>query len=308
MWNFDADRTDCRDRGMRRVRRCIRAASLRRAQVGSCRRAAWRGRTRDGVGWPDLAFDVRGRADGVVHPGHVLDAVGFAGSAISARLIPLFLSQTVVSANLVITAVLGGTVVLGIQLHRRDWFAIAAVIGSLLLLGLSSGHAGGGSSNDVVHWGVLVGSALILLIGIGLIRWLGSRAAVVAGLISGVLFGCLAIAVRVVYGIDPFEIGTMLRDPAGWAILVSGLGGFYLHTVALQLGSVNGATAALVVGETVVPGIVGVVVLGDASRPGLEWLAVVGFVGGNRGCRRRGRLRRGEPRGETGRRSDRLMR
>ncbi|MFF1946073.1 hypothetical protein ACFVWF_28520, partial [Rhodococcus qingshengii] len=44
-------------------------------------------------------------------------------------------------------------------------------------------------------------------------------------------------------------------------------------------GSVNGATAALVVGETVVPGIVGVVVLGDASRPGLEWLAVVGFVG-----------------------------
>lgn len=210
--------------------------------------------------------------------GTVLDAVGFAGSAISARLIPLFLSQTVVSANLVITAVLG-TVVLGIQLRRRDWFAITAVIGSLLLLGLSSGHAGGGSSNDAVHWGVLVGSALILSIGIGLIRWLGSRAAVVAGLISGVLFGCLAITVRVVYGIDPFEIGTMLRDPAGWAILVSGLGGFYLHTVALQLGSVNGATAALVVGETVVPGIVGVVVLGDASRPGLEWLAVVGFIG-----------------------------
>ena len=56
--------------------------------------------------------------------GTVLDAVGFAGSAISARLIPLFLSQTVVSANLVITAVLG-TVVLGIQLHRRDWFALA---------------------------------------------------------------------------------------------------------------------------------------------------------------------------------------
>ncbi|MER2220898.1 MAG: hypothetical protein ABS976_04730, partial [Rhodococcus sp. (in: high G+C Gram-positive bacteria)] len=111
--------------------------------------------------------------------GTVLDAVGFAGSAISARLIPLFLSQTVVSANLVITAVLG-TVVLGIQLRRRDWFAITAVIGSLLLLGLSSGHAGGGSSNDAVHWGVLVGSALILSIGIGLIRWLGSRAAVVA--------------------------------------------------------------------------------------------------------------------------------
>src|SRR5690349_17004181 len=35
--------------------------------------------------------------------GTILDVVGFAGSAVSARLIPLFLSQTIVSANLIIT-------------------------------------------------------------------------------------------------------------------------------------------------------------------------------------------------------------
>ena len=52
----------------------------------------------------------------------------------------------------------------------------------------------------------------------------------------------------------------------------------YLHTVALQIGSVNGATAALVVGETVLPGMIGVWWLGDASRPGFAWLAVTGFV------------------------------
>ncbi|MGC0362476.1 drug/metabolite transporter (DMT)-like permease [Rhodococcus sp. 27YEA15] len=195
-----------------------------------------------------------------------------------ARLIPLFLSQTVVSANLVITAVLG-TIVLGIQLHRRDWFAISVVILSLLLLAIAAGHGGGGNSNPVVHWGVLGGSGLVLLAGVGVIRALGSRAAVAAGLISGILFGCLAIAVRVVEGIDPFDVAVLLRDPAAWAIVVAGVGGFYLHTVALQLGSVNGATAALVVGETVVPGIVGVTVLGDSSRAGLEWLAVLGFVG-----------------------------
>ena len=58
-----------------------------------------------------------------------------------------------------------------------------------------------------------------------------------------------------------------------------GVGGFYLHTVALQLGSVNGATAALVVGETVVPGIIGVVFLGDSARPGLAWVVALGFIG-----------------------------
>jgi drug/metabolite transporter (DMT)-like permease len=210
--------------------------------------------------------------------GIVLDVVGFAGSAVSARLIPLFLSQTIISANLVVTAVLG-VVVLGIGLQARDWLAIAAVIVSLFVLGLTAGDRGGGTSDPVVHWGVLSGSILILGGGIGLVRLLGSRAAVAAGLIAGVLFGALAIAVRVLEGLDPFHVGTLMADPALWTILIAGLGGFYLHTVALQLGSVNGATAALVVGETVVPGIIGVVLLGDSAQPGLGWLVAVGFVG-----------------------------
>ena len=171
-----------------------------------------------------------------------------------------------------------GIFVLGIRLHGRDWAAIATVIISLFVLGLASGHAGGGSDDPWVHWGVLIGSIIILVAGVVLIRWLGSRAAVAAGLIAGVLFGALAIAVRVMHGVDPLQIGTMLADPATWTVVVAGCGGFYLHTVALQLGSVNGATAALVVGETVVPGIVGVLVLGDTSHPGLGWLVGVGFV------------------------------
>jgi hypothetical protein len=209
--------------------------------------------------------------------GIVLDVVGFAGSVVSARLIPLFLSQTIISANLVVTAVLG-VAVLGIGLRTRDWLAIGTVIGSLVVLGLTSGHRGGGSSDPVVHWGVLTGSVLILVVGIGFIRVLGSRGAVAAGLLAGVLFGALAIAVRVLEGLDPFRVGTLLADPALWTIAIAGLGGFYLHTVALQLGSVNGATAALVVGETVVPGIVGVVMLGDTAQPGLGWLVALAFV------------------------------
>jgi hypothetical protein len=129
-----------------------------------------------------------------------------------------------------------------------------------------------------VHWGVLTGSVLILLGGVGLIRLLGSRAAIAAGLLAGVLFGAVAIAVRVLEGVDPLRIGTLLAGPASWTILIAGLGGFYLYTVALQLGSVNGAVAALVVGETVVPGIIGVVLLGDTGRPGLGWLVAMGFI------------------------------
>jgi hypothetical protein len=229
------------------------------------------------TGGPTLRSTVRAALTAAFIFGIALDIVGFVGSVVSARLIPLFLSQTIISANLVVTAVLGAAV-LGVRLHRRDRVAIGVVIVSLFVLGLTSGHRGAGNSDPVVHWGVLSASVLILVVGVGLIRLLGSRAAVVAGLFAGVLFGALAIAVRVLEGVNPLQPGVLLADPASWTILVAGGGGFYLHTVALQLGSVNGATAALVVGETVVPGIIGVVLLGDTAQPGRGWLVAVGFV------------------------------
>jgi hypothetical protein len=210
--------------------------------------------------------------------GMALDIIGFAGSVVSARLIPLFLSQTIISANLVVTAVLG-VAVLGVRLHARDWVAIGTVIVSLCVLGLTAGHRGEGTAQPGVHWWLLSASVVILAGGIGLIRLLGARAAVAAGLIAGVLYGAMAVAVRVLDGINPLRLHIMLADPAFWTIVIAGLGGFYLFTVALQLGSVNGAAAALVVGETVVPGIIGVVLLGDTAERGLGWLVAVAFVG-----------------------------
>lgn len=209
--------------------------------------------------------------------GMALDLLGFAGSLVAARLIPLFLSQTIISANLVVTALLG-IVVLGVRLRRRDWTAIGTVLVALCILGATAGRLGDRDPGAVMHWGVLLVSAIILGLGAVLVRMLGRNAAVPAGLVAGVLFGAMAVAVRVVDGLEPLNVAVLLRDPALWAVMVAGLGGFYLFTVALQVGSVNGVAAALVVGETVVPGIVGVVLLGDASRPGYGWLVILAFV------------------------------
>lgn len=230
------------------------------------------------AGSPTLRSTVGAVLTSAFIAGMALDMIGFAGSVVSARLIPLFLSQTIISSNLVVTAVLG-VAVLGVRLHRRDWVAIGTVVVSLCVLGLTAGHRGASTPAPGVHWGLFVGSVVILASGVGLIRLLGARAAVVAGLVSGVLFGAMALGVRVLDGVDPLRIGVLLADPASWTIAIAGLGGFYLFTVALQLGSVNGAVAALVVGETVLPGIIGVVLFGDTAQPGLGWLVAVAFVG-----------------------------
>jgi hypothetical protein len=226
------------------------------------------------TGGPTLRSTISAALTPAFIAGMALDVVGFAGSIVSARLIPLFLSQTIISANLVVTAVLG-VAVLGVRLRNRDWVAIGAVVVSLCVLGLTAGERGAGTSQPGVHWALLSASVVILAGGVGLIRLLGARAAVAAGLIAGVLYGAMAVAVRVVDGIDPLRLDILLADPASWTIAIAGLGGFYLFTVALQLGSLTGA----LVGETVVPGIVGVVLLGDTAQRGLGWLVAVAFIG-----------------------------
>ena len=97
---------------------------------------------------------------------------------------------------------------------------------SLCVLGLTAGHRGEGTSPPGVQWGLLALSVLILAGGAGLIRFLGARAAVPAGLIAGVLFGAMAVAVRVLDGLAPLRPAILLADPASWTILVAGLGGF----------------------------------------------------------------------------------
>jgi drug/metabolite transporter (DMT)-like permease len=209
--------------------------------------------------------------------GMLLDALGFLGSLVSARLIPLFLSQTIMSANLAVTAVLS-VVVLGVHLRARDWVAIAIVLAALCVLGFSAGELGTEVPGRHMHWSVLVASVLIFVFGVVLVRVLGKKAAVPAGLIAGILYGAMAVAVRITHGLDPFHWHALISDPAAWAVLIAGGGGFYLFTVALQIGSVNGVAAALVMGETVIPGVVGVLLLGDVAKPGLGWLVGVAFA------------------------------
>ncbi|GAB2657699.1 membrane protein [Gordonia jinhuaensis] len=205
-----------------------------------------------------------------------LDVLGFAGNLVADRLTPLFLAQTIVSANLVVTAVLA-TFVLDARLNRREWTAVVVVVVALVVMGLGAGHEGH-RDHDWLHWALLVGGIVLLLLAMALIHMLPTGVAVVAGLSGGILFGLMAVAIRILRGIEPFDLVALLTDPAAYAVVICGIGGFYLFTVALQTGAVSAASAAIVVGETVVPGALGIALLGDTTRPGWGAVTVIAFV------------------------------
>ena len=71
-------------------------------------------------------------------------------------------------------------------------------------------------------------------------------------------------------------LGDLLRDPLVYAVVVMGVLGVLAFAAALQDGSVGTATAVLTVTEVVVPGVLGLILLGTGSGPARLIPAAVG--------------------------------
>jgi hypothetical protein len=74
------------------------------------------------------------------------------------------------------------------------------------------------------------------------------------------------------------DLRALAGSPATYAVLLAAPLALVAYAIALQRGTVVQATAPLVVGETVLPALVGLLVLGDHPRPGWGAPAVVGFA------------------------------
>ncbi|WP_405706309.1 hypothetical protein [Streptomyces sp. NBC_00069] len=202
-----------------------------------------------------------------------LDAAGFVLQIVALKHIPIYTVGAALAASLAVTAVVSAWL-LHVRLSGAEWGAVGVVCAGLAMLGLASGEEGSGTGSFALQLGLLVVAGLVLLVG-AVADGLPDRSrALVLGLAAGTGFGVVEVAVRL---IDDISIRS-LTNPALYALLLGGGAAFLLLTSALQRGSVTTATAGMVIGETIGPAVVGVVWLGDRTREGLTWLAVLGFA------------------------------
>ncbi|MFI6000826.1 hypothetical protein ACIA98_10425 [Streptomyces sp. NPDC051366] len=202
-----------------------------------------------------------------------LDAAGFVLQIVALKNVPIYTVGAALAASLAVTAVVSAWL-LHVRLRGAEWGAVGVVCAGLAMLGLASGEEGSGTGSFALQLGLLVVAGLVLLVG-AVAGGLPDRSrALVLGLAAGTGFGVVEVAVRL---IDDISFAS-LTNPALYALLLGGGAAFLLLTSALQRGSVTTATAGMVIGETIGPAVVGVVWLGDRTREGLTWLAVLGFA------------------------------
>jgi len=240
----------------------VRAASRRKAVGGS-----------SALGRVDPGLVVRMLHQGPFIASLGLDLIGFVGQLVALRRLPLFAAQAIIAGNLAVTAVFAAWL-MQLELAWREWLAVAGVIVGVGMLGSSAGaHAATGVSAEF-KLALILAVAGIAVAGIGASRLRPPARTPVLGAVAGLGYGVLAVAARVLPGFSPHEL---IRDPAAYALAAAGIVSFMLYATALEDGSVTVATAAVVLAETTPPAVVGVMFLGDHTRPGLGGVALLGF-------------------------------
>lgn len=208
------------------------------------------------------AHGLSGVAQPLVLGALVLDGAAWLLSLVALDRLPLFVVQAVLASSVVVVVLLA-RVVLAAPTRPRDVAAVVVVVLALVVLAGGSGEQPATAPPSGFDAAMITAAALLSVA--TAVAYARGGPALLATL-SGLGYSGAAIAARGAHGADDI-LGTVLQ-PLTIVILVCGACGVLASLRALESGSAGSIAAVLSVTEVVVPGAVGLVVLGDVVRDG----------------------------------------
>lgn len=192
---------------------------------------------------------------------------GFLLHAVAIWLLPLYLAQATIAMSLPVTAFTSRR--LAEHLDGAQWTSIGLVSAGLLLLALGSGSAGSVVTDSTFVFALWAGVLLLAAA-----STLGGRLGGAGlGTLAGLGYAGSAIAVRGVG--TPVETTVVL---AALAVPSLSLVAFWLYSRGMHADAISATTAPMIVGQTFVPALIGVALLGDGVRDGWWWSIVLGLL------------------------------
>lgn len=203
--------------------------------------------------------------------GFAVDGLSWLLTLVALNRLPLFVVQSIVSASLVVVVLLASRL-LRVRLRRLDVIAVAVVIAALVVLALGSGEQPAATPPPGFLVGAAVAGGLLTLT-----LLLGYRRGhpLLLASVGGLGYGLAAIAARAAD--TSGSLAQIVWQPMVGVLVVGGVVGTLGYLRALERGPVGSAAAVMSVLEVIVPGAVGLWVLGDEVRGG--WVPAVAVAG-----------------------------
>ncbi len=207
--------------------------------------------------------------------GMLLDLVAWGFAVMALRVLPVFAVQALIGGTIALTAVVSARLI-GARLPMATRLAVTGCLAGLVLVAASAG-----SEQPPVHRPgvdvVLLASLLLLAVGVLVLRQ-GKHAWPLA-VVSGLGFGGGAVSVRAAHvQTGDVDLALLLGQPSTYLVVGFWLVGMVGYTAALSRGDVGAVTAVFTVTEVLVPGMVGIWLLGDPVRPGWGWVLAFGLA------------------------------
>jgi drug/metabolite transporter (DMT)-like permease len=205
--------------------------------------------------------------------GSVVSAAGFALQAAALGLGSVLLVQA-----LMVTSLLFALPINARLSHRAvtrwewTWAALlAAAVVVIVTIGNPTAGASRGSLSTWAWTALVLGTVLVLCM-IAADGLSGPASAVLLAIVSGALWGLFAVLTKaVVTRLDVTSwagVADLLRTPELYAWVLASIAGTVMQQASFRAGSLTASLPAMTVAEPVVGSVLGVVVLGEALRPG----------------------------------------
>jgi drug/metabolite transporter (DMT)-like permease len=209
--------------------------------------------------------------------GSLIAAVGFALQAAALGLGSVLLVQALLVTSLLFALPINARVSRR-PVTRWEWLWAALLAAAVVVIVVVGNPTAGHSRASLETWTavvVVLGPALLLcVLGANVVK--GPASAVSLGFVSGALWGVFAVLTKGV--VDRLDDGLweLVRTPELYVWALVAVAGTAYQQASFRAGSLTASLPTMTVAEPVVGSVLGVVVLGEALRPGeAGWFTLV---------------------------------
>jgi drug/metabolite transporter (DMT)-like permease len=207
--------------------------------------------------------------------GVVLDFLGWILTVYAVQYLPLFLVEALIAANIVVTIFIERIFLHG-HISMPMYEAAGIIIAGLITLALSAAPDHADSVSATTRWLIVLSPLAVGILGHIVARSQKHVATIALAALSGLAFGQTSIIGRIFTFSRP--LWHTLYSPLIFGLIASGILGIWLFSTALQRSRASVANASMTGAQTLIPAVVGILVLGDQPRHGLWYVVVAGTI------------------------------